>query len=124
MAFFELSRLREICLGSSTDSSEDTLLNAKGAQADAQVAAELIVSASNYGKTSALPSVNVTAGTVAGSTAPQNIKDSATDRAAGLFFLSRRMFEAAKPYMESSKVAVEAYIIVLQSDQNILCDNV
>lgn len=124
MVFYEIARLRELCLGDATDTSEDTFLNAKGAEADAEIVTDLTVAADGYGKLTSLPAINVSAGTVGGSAASQDIKGASTDRAAAKFFIARRVFDAAKPFQESSKKAVEAYVIRLQYDAEIQTDNV
>lgn len=49
----------------------------------------------------------------------QSIKDVTTDRAASLFFLARRMSELADKYMESSRRAVQAFVLRLDSEGEI-----
>ncbi|MEM2141317.1 MAG: hypothetical protein QXJ74_07720 [Nitrososphaera sp.] len=119
MTYYEIARLREITLGSATDTSQDTLLNAKGAQADSQIDDELYIAANRYSKLQSLPALPL-----AGDILTQSIRDAATDRAASLFFLARRMPELAAKYMEASKHAVQAFVLRLGSEGEIFSGNV
>lgn len=119
MAYFEIARLREIILGSITDPSEDTLLNAKGAQADSEIDDELYILANKYSKLQALPALPLT-----GTLLTQSIKDAATDRAASLAFLQRHAIEMADRYMTSSREAVKAYVLKLEYEGEIFSANV
>jgi hypothetical protein len=119
MTYYEISRLREITLGSSTDSSQDTLLNAKGAQADSQIDDEMYMAANRYSKLQSLPALPLS-----GSMLTQSIKDAATDRAASLFFLQQHQPEMSEKYMASSDRAVQAYIMRLDSEAEIYSENV
>lgn len=114
MTYFEIARLREITLGSSTDASQDVILNAKGAQADSQIDDELYIVANRYSLLESLPALPLD-----GDLLTQSIKDAATDRAASLFFLARRMPELADKYMESSRRAVQAFVLRLDSEGEI-----
>lgn len=119
MTYYEIARLREIALGDASNTSRDTLLNAKGAQADSQIDDELYISANRYGKLQSLPALPLS-----GPLLTQSIKDASTDRAAALFFLAVRQLEVAEKYMASSKNAVQAYIVKLDSDNEIYGANV
>jgi hypothetical protein len=117
MAYYEITRLREIALGSSTDSSQDTLLNAKGAQADSQIDDELYMAANRYSKLQSLPALPI-----AGAMLTQSVRDAATDRAASLFFLQQHQPEMSEKYMASSDRAVQAYVMRLESEGEIYSD--
>jgi hypothetical protein len=119
MAYYEIARLREIALGSSTDSSQDTLLNAKGAQADSQIDDELYMVANRYAKLASLPALPLS-----GSMLTQSIRDAATDRAASLFFLQQHQPEMSEKYMASSDRAVQAYIMRLDGEGEIYSESV
>jgi hypothetical protein len=119
MVYYEITRLREIALGSSTDASQDTLLNAKGAQADSQIDDELYMVASRYSKLQSLPALPL-----GGSMLTQSIRDAATDRAASLFFLQQHQPEMAEKYVAGSNKAVQAYILRLDSESEIYSENV
>lgn len=119
MAYYEITRLREIALGSPTDDSQDTLLNAKGAQADSQIDDELYMAANRYSKLSSLPALPLS-----GSMLTQSIRDAATDRAASLFFLQQHQPEMSEKYMAASDRAVRAYVMRLESDGEIYSENV
>jgi hypothetical protein len=114
MTYYEITRLREIALGSSTDSSQDTLLNAKGAQADSQIDDELYMAANRYSKLANLPALPLS-----GSMLTQSVRDAATDRAASMFFLQQHQPEMSEKYMASSDRAVQAYVMRLESDEEI-----
>jgi hypothetical protein len=119
MAYYEITRLREIALGSASDASQDVLLNAKGAQADSQIDDELYIVANRYSKLSSLPALPLT-----GSMLTQSVRDAATDRAASLFFLAQRQPAMAEKYMESSGRAVQAYVMRLGSESEIYSGSV
>jgi len=117
MTYYEITRLRELALGSAADASQDTLLNAKGSQSDSQIDDELYICANRYSKLQSLPALPLS-----GSLLTQSIRDAATDRAAGLFFLSRGNKELYEKYVESSGSAVKAFIIRLESEAEIYSD--
>ncbi|MEW5839446.1 hypothetical protein [Nitrososphaera sp.] len=119
MPYYEIARLREITLGSATDASQDTLLNAKGAQADSQVDDELYIAANRHSRLQSLPALPL-----AGGMLTQSIRDAATDRAASLFFLAQRQPAMAEKYMESSNRAVQAFVMRLGSESEIYSENV
>lgn len=118
MAYYEISRLREIALGSAADSSQDALLNAKGAQADSQIDDELYIVANRHSKLASLPALPLS-----GSMLTQSIRDAATDRAASLFFLQQHQPEMSEKYMASSDRAVHAYVMRLDSESEIYSDS-
>ncbi|MCI0561657.1 MAG: hypothetical protein MN733_24475, partial [Nitrososphaera sp.] len=74
MTFFEGDRVREIFLGDTSDSTQNTLINAKGAEADQKIADWLFIIANKYSKLQALPAVDVTSGQIGGQAAPQHLR--------------------------------------------------
>ncbi|AIC16944.1 hypothetical protein [Nitrososphaera viennensis] len=118
MTYYEIMRLREITLGSPSDTSQDMLLNAKGAQADSQIDDELYIVANRYSKLQSLPALPL-----AGTMLTQSIRDAATDRAASLFFLVQRQPAMADKYAQSSERAVQAYEMRLDSEGEIYSDS-
>lgn len=119
MAYYEIAKLRERTIGSSADTSLDPTLNNFGTQADNQINDELYLSANKYSKLQQLPALPLTGAMLA-----QSIKDAATDRATGLYFLWEKATEIAKFYLDSSKAAVMGYVQRLEQDSEVWSDNV
>jgi hypothetical protein len=109
MAYYEIAKLRERCLGNASDSSQDTLLGNFGVQADAQVDDEIYTTASKNARLSALPVLPMT-------TVPQTIKDCSTDRATAMFFLQQHLTDIHDRYIAASREAVRAYVLRLEPD--------
>jgi hypothetical protein len=109
MAYYEIAKLRERCIGNASDSSLDTLLGNFGAQADAQIDDEIYTVASKNARLAALPVLPLT-------TIPQTIKDCATDRATAMFFLQQHLVDIHDRYVAASKEAVRAYVLRLEPD--------
>lgn len=101
MVYYEIAKLREITLGSSSDTSQDAILNNFGTQADAKIDRMLKISLTQN-KASALPVVPL-------SSPSQDIKDAATNIAASLYFAFIRNIELSKFYMDLAKETITAY---------------
>ena len=119
MAFFEGDRVREIFLGDITDTTQNTLINAKGAEADQKISDWLYITANKYGKLQALPAVDITNGQIGGIAVPQHIKDASSNLATALCFYKIGNKEQGDKYYELARSTVEGYIIRLESDSEI-----
>ena len=119
MVYFEISKLRERAVGSSSDTSLDTALTNFGSQADSQIDDELYIAANKYSKLQQLPALPLQ-----GAMLTQAIKDASTDRATGLYFMWNKAVDLAKIYMDGSKKAVDAYIARISTDSEVWVDNV
>lgn len=112
MAYYVIASLRENCLGSSSDTSQDTTLNRFGAQADSLIDDELYIVANRNRKLTSLPALPLTQ-------PPQSIKDAATDWATALFRRWQGQADLADQYEKQAKSAVRAYIIRLDSESEV-----
>lgn len=117
--YYDIARLREIALGSSSDTSQDTLLNAKGVQADSQIDDEIYMAANRSGRLQSLPALPLS-----GDLLTQSIKDAATDRAAALFFLQQHLMDLHEKYLAGSDTAVQSFILRLDSESEIYSANI
>jgi hypothetical protein len=124
MPFFEADRVRENFLGDSTDTSQNTLINAKGAEADQKISDWLYIQANKYGKLQALPAVDVANGQIGGVAAAQHIKDAASNLATALCFFKIGNKDQGDNYHALAKSTIDAYIIRLESDSEIYSANV
>jgi hypothetical protein len=119
LAFHETNKVRENLTLSTSDSTFDTLIGNKGTEADNWVVDKLTELYERSDKITELPIFNISAGTVNGATAPQNIKDLATNRATYLCLINLRQFEAAKEYKEHIMEQLATIERGLQSKENI-----
>jgi hypothetical protein len=124
VAFFEGDRVRETFLGDTSDTSQDTLVNAKGAEADQKIADWLYVTANRFGKLQALPAIDVANGQIGGVAAPQHIKDAASNLASALCFYKIGNKDMGDIYYELAKSTIDGYIVRLESDSEIYSRNV
>jgi hypothetical protein len=124
MAFFEGDRVRETFLGDTSDTSQNTLVNAKGAEADQKIADWLYVTANRFGKLQSLPAVDVSNGQIGGATVPQHIKDAASNLASALCFYKIGNKDMGDKYYELARLSIEGFIVRLESDSEIYSGNV
>jgi hypothetical protein len=123
MAFFEGDRVREIFLGDTSDTTQNTLVNAKGAEADQKISDWLYITANKYGKSQALSAVDITNGQIGGSAAPQHIKDASSNLGAALCFYKIGNKDMGDKYYELAKSTIDGYIIRLESESEIYSAN-
>ena len=119
MAFFEADRVRELFLGDPGDASQNTLVNAKGAEADLLLADLLYIAANKHSKLQSLPAIDVPNGLIGGITVPQHIRDASSNLASALCFYKIGNSEMGDKYYELSKSAIDAFIIRLDSESEI-----
>lgn len=112
MTYSETAKVRERALGSSTDTSQDTILTNFMTEADDQIDNELYRTAAKNSRLTALPVLPL-------SSPSQTVKDASSDRAASLWFLSIHELDIADRYMQLSKSAIESYVSRLQSDERV-----
>lgn len=124
MALFDGDRVREIFLGDTSDASQNTLINAKGAEADQKIADWLYITANRYSKLQALPAVDVANGQLGGQAFPQHIRDAASNLAAALCFYKIGNDKLGDKYHDLAKSTIEGYIIRLESESETYSANV
>jgi hypothetical protein len=124
MAIFEGDRVREIFLGDTSDSSQNTLINAKGAEADQKIADWLYITANKYNKLQALPAVDVANGQLGGQAFPQHVRDAASNLAAALCFYKIGNDKMGDRYYDLAKSTIEGLIIRLESESETYSANV
>lgn len=114
MVLYEISKLRERTLGSSANTSQDSILNNFGAQAESRIWDVMKVEAIKQKKISALPITPLPDAEIT-----QNLKDACTDLACAFYFRKQRNFEAAKQYKEDAKEGIAAFVSQLKTKQGL-----
>lgn len=116
MAFYNLLKVREIVTGSSGDSSQDSLIDSKGKEADQKLADRLFYTLSYNAKVKSLPVVDIANGQINGAAVPVHISDAASNLAASLCMKYLRLYEGAKEYKQEFEETIMAYIAKLESE--------
>jgi hypothetical protein len=98
---------------------DDDLIHAKGTEADNWLVRKFTEIYEGSGQIKALPLFDITAGTINGTAAPQDMKDLASNRATYLVMLVLRQFEPAKEYKEHAVEQLQAIERGLPTSENV-----
>lgn len=119
MAYYEEANAWQNLTGDSTDNTHEALTDEKGPEADNWVVRKLTELYEKSDRIKELPIFSISAGTINGSTAPQDIKDLASNWTTYLSCIALRQFEAAKEYKGMALDQLKTIETGLQNAENI-----
>lgn len=129
MGLYEQAKAKERLKIATADTSDNTLLDNLGAEADREVYGRILRQAKRYGKAHALPALDITNALLGGDPVPQTVKDACTNLVVSMYhgvhddpaladFWQKASDRCIATFIEELEVDAEAWCTIIDSDEN------